>query len=85
MARKVVQEDVDCQRVTMSDQKKRLEVKGADHRSAKTMVQEGVGCQKVMMVERMAEKVEMADWHQTKMMEARGADYHLAPGSVPDH
>ena len=54
----------------MADQKKMLEVKGAEHRSAMTAVQEGIGCQKVKMVvmhamvgilemERMVETVEM--------------------------
>ena len=54
----------------MADQKKMLEVKGAEHRSVMTVVQEGIGCQKVKMVvmhamvgilemERMAETVEM--------------------------
>ena len=83
----------------MADQKKMLEVKGAEHRSAKTVAQEGIGCQKVMMVvihemvgllemERMAETVEMVglvDWHQTKMMEAKGAVRRLAKGAELAH
>ena len=33
----------------------------------------------------MAVKVEMADWHQTKMMEAKSADHHLAKRAVLIH
>ena len=77
-------------------QGKMMEVKGADYRLAKKVVQEGVGCLEVMvalrheMAEiletvRMAEQVEMADWHQTKMMEAKSADHHLAKRAVLVH
>ena len=52
LAKKVVQEDVGCQKVMKADflQGKMMEVKGADYRLAKKVVQEGVGCLEVMMV-----------------------------------